>query len=88
MFSVKDVLTGLQSLKQVWKVSPKFHYHSPCYRLRISVEINISLHISVLLHNASVRRDESGDGFLYYHKFKCRVFQLSHFNSGMEDQKF
>lgn len=69
MFSVKDVLTGLQSLKWVWEASPKFHNHSPCYKLRISVDVNISLHTSVLLHSVSVRRDESGDGFLYYHKF-------------------
>lgn len=68
MFSVKDVLTELQSLKQVWKVSLKFHIHSPCYKLRLSLDVNISLHTSVLLHSVSVRRDESEDGFLYYHK--------------------
>lgn len=88
MFSVKDMLTVLRSLKEVWKVSPKFHNHSPCYKLRISVDVNISLHTFALLHGISGRRDESGEGFCIITSFKCRVFQLCHFNSGMEDQKF
>lgn len=52
-------------LKWIWKFSAKFRNHSTCFKLRISVDVNISFHTSEWCF---CKKKSVMEWLLYYHK--------------------